>query len=623
MYSAKTALSFPENGYPDKQSVLEAVNKKGLSNNFTVKIKEGKFTTLHLACSKAGAYWDKCNISEEKRKKGSNSSLTGCPFLLRFSFKKKSNIYLSFSTRGDNKNCHDHPVIPENLVSSHQGRISLLTTDDTAIAKTMLETHTKSRDVQKATSDKRTEIVNLRISDIDNLKYSGIRGASESAHGTTELIRTMKAKGFSVLYEFKERNSLKHIFFTNDIMIKIALSFLDVFIMNATCKTNCTKMPLVCVEGVSNLNGERLKIFHVEFAMIIGTKHGVFDKNLELFKSLSSQKYSQSKEQLENDTEYSIKVKKWAGYLASQLRHLDCLTTQRVQGGHNFEGDYQDLKFNEATITDARSYHEPRLHGLISHVSRIGLITIRPELLEEVVSGELCDRRCEGDQQMQNTVTMVDELVEDAASEVKAFGRPSHGKQKTALSKDFVLLDKEMPVFVTNKNVHEFSLLAQINQAAILLTFNPKSDGRCGFRVCAHLKEGGENQLPLVKKKMLATLAIHRKLYEHNVGLDVAKVTKVIAFGSEINPVLGESISSFPFSVWFSAPDCAQIIAGTYNEPILVYSDDLSVFLVILLPLLIGSLSNERHCQWSCTMDMGTTGKQSKPTLVYIGSGLG
>ncbi|OAD81541.1 hypothetical protein PHYBLDRAFT_139082 [Phycomyces blakesleeanus NRRL 1555(-)] len=222
MYLLKTTLSFPKNGYPDKQSVLQAINDYALSNNFTVKIKDGKFPILHTACSKAGVYCDKRNISDEKRKKMPNSSLTGCPYLLRFSYKKKSKRYLPLHAYGENEHCRNHPVTPENLASSHQGRMSLLTAEDATIAKTMLENHAKSRDVQKATSDKVTGMRKLRISNINNLKYSATCGDDESAHGATELIRTMEAKGFSVLYEFNERNRLTHIFFMNNIMIKRA-----------------------------------------------------------------------------------------------------------------------------------------------------------------------------------------------------------------------------------------------------------------------------------------------------------------------------------------------------------------------------------------------------------------
>ncbi|OAD73923.1 hypothetical protein PHYBLDRAFT_74195, partial [Phycomyces blakesleeanus NRRL 1555(-)] len=177
-----------------------------------------------------------------------------------------------------------------------------------------------------------------------------------------------------------------------------------------------------------------------------------------------------------------------------------------------------DLELNETTITDARIYHEPCLHGLIHHVSRIGLITICADLLEEVVSGELCNCRvkvvfglpcchdllrdcmlllsdiperwilssslgkrlqqlecdislqkidvkkpalwvkciikleqlfhqCEGNQQVQNLMAMVDELVDNATP-----GRPKHVKRKTALPKDFVCHKHRHLLVQKNKN---------------------------------------------------------------------------------------------------------------------------------------------------------------------------
>ncbi|OAD80207.1 hypothetical protein PHYBLDRAFT_140211 [Phycomyces blakesleeanus NRRL 1555(-)] len=191
MYLLKTTLSFPKNGYSDKQSVLQAVKNYVLFHNFIVKVKNRKFPILHIACSKADVYCDKRNISNEKRKKTPNSSLTGCLYLLRFSYKKKSKRYLPLPAYGENEHCHNHPVTPENLASSHQGRMYLLTAEDATIAKTMLENHAKSHDVQKATVDMVTGMRKLRISDINNLKYSATHSDEKSAHGTTELIRTV------------------------------------------------------------------------------------------------------------------------------------------------------------------------------------------------------------------------------------------------------------------------------------------------------------------------------------------------------------------------------------------------------------------------------------------------
>ncbi|OAD74309.1 hypothetical protein PHYBLDRAFT_144756 [Phycomyces blakesleeanus NRRL 1555(-)] len=82
--------------------------------------------------------------------------------------------------------------------------MSLLTAEDVTIAKTMLENHVKFCNVQKATSDKVTGMKKLRISNMNNVKYSATRGYKKSAHGATELIRTMEAKRFSILYNKKE-----------------------------------------------------------------------------------------------------------------------------------------------------------------------------------------------------------------------------------------------------------------------------------------------------------------------------------------------------------------------------------------------------------------------------------
>ncbi|OAD75321.1 hypothetical protein PHYBLDRAFT_166575 [Phycomyces blakesleeanus NRRL 1555(-)] len=208
------------------------------------------------------------------------------------------------------------------------------------------------------------------------------------------------------------------------------------------------------------------------------------------------------------------------------------------------------------------------------------------------------------------------EVAFPLSSQIKASGRPKHSEIRKILKEGLIdvmnELLEEKPLKKTIKNIKKETQFAenkslskkltnillelkglttsqmttdQIDQAAISLTFNPKSDGWCGFRVFAHLKEGGEDQFPLVTKKMLVTMATHSELYEQNLGMDIAEVTKVIPFGSDIDPAIGKNIPSCPSSMWFSAPDCAQIIAETYNELVFVYSDDRSVLSITFFPL--------------------------------------
>ncbi|OAD81099.1 hypothetical protein PHYBLDRAFT_138645 [Phycomyces blakesleeanus NRRL 1555(-)] len=154
-------------------SVLQAVNNYALSNNFTIKIKNRKFLTLHLACAKAGTYYNKCNISEDKRKKQQISS---------------------FACQWRQLTLPQLPYYPKYLASSHQVRMSLLTPADANIAKIILENHAKAHDIQKAISDKVTDMRKIRISNINNLKYSASREDDESNYAATTLIKNIEAK---------------------------------------------------------------------------------------------------------------------------------------------------------------------------------------------------------------------------------------------------------------------------------------------------------------------------------------------------------------------------------------------------------------------------------------------
>lgn len=66
-------------------------------------------------------------------------------------------------------------------------------------------------------------------------------------------------------------------FFTNDTMMNKAHRFSEVFGMDATYNTNNSKMPLICVTGVSNLDGTQLKNFPVAFAWVRNETQGMYE----------------------------------------------------------------------------------------------------------------------------------------------------------------------------------------------------------------------------------------------------------------------------------------------------------------------------------------------------------
>ncbi|OAD67196.1 hypothetical protein PHYBLDRAFT_67332 [Phycomyces blakesleeanus NRRL 1555(-)] len=81
-----------------------------------------------------------------------------------------------------------------------------------------------------------------------------------------------------------------------------------------------------------------------------------------------------------------------------QQKHvlLKSLSFNLLLGGvEKFQEEVDQLshQLDEELVTDARILAVERLRGLICHVSGIGLITIRAELLEEVIPDEHCDLR--------------------------------------------------------------------------------------------------------------------------------------------------------------------------------------------------------------------------------------
>ncbi|OAD67040.1 hypothetical protein PHYBLDRAFT_174749 [Phycomyces blakesleeanus NRRL 1555(-)] len=167
---------------------------------------------------------------------------------------------------------------------------------------------------------------------------------------------------------------------------------------------------------------------------------------------------------------------------------------------------------------------------------------------------------------LQKKVLFVIKRYETLESESLKIGLPNKAIDSRGYKKAIVT-PKKSPVLLVPE-AHVYPAIAAINPKkeielpsyktvlcntgkishGVLLMFNLKSNGWCGFRIFAYLKEGRENQFPLVKK-MLATMVTHGKLYKHNFGMDVAEVTEIIAFGSEIDSALEKNIPYCPFSM--------------------------------------------------------------------------
>ncbi|OAD75320.1 hypothetical protein PHYBLDRAFT_64245 [Phycomyces blakesleeanus NRRL 1555(-)] len=289
-----------------------------------------------------------------------------------------------------------------------------LLTSDAIIAKTMLENHAKTRDIQKATRDKVTGMRKMRISDINNLKGVSNLGGE-------------RLKSFPVAFAWvSDETETIYVWFSKALMNGLDFEFPvnKKLLCGWHMINNIAKM----AKKTRKAGEDKNTCTNLINSMIFGDGAGKLMQKRELFRSLASCEDLKTEGLSEDGKNGAVKSfeeyfekelmsckEKWAGYLTNKLKHFDCVTTQRVESGHHapkrsisalqsldssfeqicsyllqFEGDCQDRRLDEELVTDARILADERPRGLVHSVSRMALFTIRAELLEEVTIGEAC-----------------------------------------------------------------------------------------------------------------------------------------------------------------------------------------------------------------------------------------
>ncbi|OAD66625.1 hypothetical protein PHYBLDRAFT_152170 [Phycomyces blakesleeanus NRRL 1555(-)] len=292
--------------------------------------------------------------------------------------------------------------------------MSLLTLEDAIIAKTMLERHAKSRDVQKATRDEVTGMRKPRISDVNNLKYSFTRGEGVSNLGEERL------KGFPIAFaQVFDETETSYAWFVKSLK-SIVLERIE------DCPTFVTEKCKTLINALDSeppVNKKLLCGWHMInniAKMAKKTMKAGEDRNtctnlingMKLGDNADNDKVKSFEEYFEK--EWMSFKEKWAGYLTSKLKNFDCVTVQRVESDHRalkrsistlqsldssfekiclyllqLEGDYQDSRLDKELVIDARILGDKRLCELVNSVSRIALFTIHIKF-EEATVVEVC-----------------------------------------------------------------------------------------------------------------------------------------------------------------------------------------------------------------------------------------
>ncbi|OAD74423.1 hypothetical protein PHYBLDRAFT_144877 [Phycomyces blakesleeanus NRRL 1555(-)] len=158
------------------------------------------------------------------------SSKAGCPYIIKLSYKKITNEYLSLKASSETEISHNHPPHDKCLESTLKGRFSRVTSEDAKQISMPVDTNTKTREIQRSITDETDDNNKLYISDINNIKAAFAQISVPVMEG--------------------------------------ARCFFEVMAVDVVYFTNKLEILLVRVEGIHNLGGEALKPFPAAFAWV-------------------------------------------------------------------------------------------------------------------------------------------------------------------------------------------------------------------------------------------------------------------------------------------------------------------------------------------------------------------
>ncbi|KAI9029618.1 hypothetical protein CLU79DRAFT_471105 [Phycomyces nitens] len=171
-YPAINASSaFPKDGMKDKDEVVDAMKTYAIENNFVLVTARSQIPILHLKCAKGGTYRGRRD-GGENIKRSSETRRVGCPYLLRFSFRKKDQKYYLLRSLHEKEEYHNHPLSPKELSALHEGRMAKLTKEDITLTEKLFKENAKTMKIQDLLNDERAPGNKLTTHDINNWRYS-------------------------------------------------------------------------------------------------------------------------------------------------------------------------------------------------------------------------------------------------------------------------------------------------------------------------------------------------------------------------------------------------------------------------------------------------------------------
>lgn len=268
--------------------------------NFSLVKAKSDLKKVYLVCTYSNRYPKSKDPNTDPKRLGS-SYKTDCPFVVRITHKLARGFWSVNDPLNESEHTHNHPCTAAYNSITPQGKKRLATQADIQTIISMTKNNSKTSEIVKNLSkfDGNSVFNHQDVANIANEIRQGSKPNSK-INDATILMNKMKEEGYQVRHQ--ESNEfdgsfvkLKSLFFIKNTMLQNARKMGQVFIIDATYKTNNVKMPLVSVYGVHNLGGSTLINYPVAFAFVSNETEVTYKWVMKQFKELvvssSEEKY--------------------------------------------------------------------------------------------------------------------------------------------------------------------------------------------------------------------------------------------------------------------------------------------------------------------------------------------
>lgn len=250
-------------GTPKEAS--KQLNLIACKHNFAVAVKRSsKEHKIDIICTHGGEHRNTHDINDETRKRHGYSNKTGCGWKMYLKWDKTSCDWVVKTVSDEN----DHNHVLKDPSYYHQHRKPTQNVQQQILSMTASSIKPSKIYEEILASDDGTM---MTMQDLYNFRHKILE--QDRHGGLSRLFEFLINNNFITRYKLgRDHKMVEAVFFTHHYGCNMAQDFPEIIIIDATYKTNSSKLPLVNVLCVSNLGRANLKNALVASAFLTNEK---------------------------------------------------------------------------------------------------------------------------------------------------------------------------------------------------------------------------------------------------------------------------------------------------------------------------------------------------------------